>query len=105
MGSWERPTSRPGPICHKLVSNKISANGRIQHSFMSLTLINLCHAVDGGWSVWSKWTECSVTCGTGILSRERKCDNPAPSAGGRICEGNSREVKPCNASKICIGRY
>lgn len=32
--------------------------------------------VNGGWSVWTKWTECSRTCGKGVKSRSRECINP-----------------------------
>ena len=46
-----------------------------------------------------------MTCGIGVLSRERKCDNPEPVAGGRPCQGFPRNVKTCNTTKICIGRY
>ncbi|XP_044164585.1 SCO-spondin-like isoform X4 [Acropora millepora] len=62
---------------------------------------DLC-PVDGGWSEWSEWTDCSVTCGGGVMSRKRNCDNPAPTAGGRLCEGPSKDVKSCNASTICF---
>ena len=67
--------------------------------------ISFCHTVDGGWSLWSSWTECSVTCGTGVVSRERKCDNPAPAAGGSSCQGHPRELQTCNTTEICIGTY
>lgn len=36
------------------------------------------------------------------MSRKRSCDNPAPTAGGRLCEGPSKDVKSCNASTICF---
>ncbi|XP_068693813.1 SCO-spondin-like isoform X2 [Montipora foliosa] len=68
---------------------------------------HLC-PVDGGWSEWSGWTDCSVTCGNGTKSRARNCNNPAPIAGGRHCKGLSEDVKSCNASNICydnIGCY
>ncbi|XP_031556840.1 uncharacterized protein LOC116293538 isoform X2 [Actinia tenebrosa] len=54
--------------------------------------------VDGGYSPWTRWTECSRTCGPGIISRHRTCDNPFPSAGGKDCSnfGPSFDQKPCN---------
>ncbi|KAK3099747.1 hypothetical protein FSP39_009050 [Pinctada imbricata] len=51
--------------------------------------------IDGGWSNWSKWGRCSVTCGTGKQSRFRYCNNPHPEHGGRFCEGNPVEWRPC----------
>ena len=46
-----------------------------------------------------------MTCGIGVMSRERMCDNPARVAEGRPCEGNRSDVKSCDTTKICIGRY
>eukprot|EP01134_Creolimax_fragrantissima_P003416 CFRG3416T1 len=45
--------------------------------------------VDG---VWTQWSPCSQSCGTGI--RQRACNNPAPTNGGRFCNGTSYES--CN---------
>jgi hypothetical protein len=39
--------------------------------------------VDGEWGEWRHWT-CSVTCGTGIDTRTRLCDNPAPADDGNV---------------------
>lgn len=50
---------------------------------------------DGGWSRWSAWGHCSVSCGTGKVSRSRLCNNPTPLHGGRFCEGDPIEWKPC----------
>ncbi|XP_005108808.1 uncharacterized protein LOC101850513 [Aplysia californica] len=50
---------------------------------------------DGGWSTWTPWTSCSVTCGTGKQNRYRICNDPAPKHGGRFCEGEPMEWTPC----------
>ena len=60
--------------------------------------------VDGGYSVWGKWTPCSKSCGAGASkSRSRSCTNPPPQHGGKDCKelGESTEkmecsVMPCN---------
>ncbi|XP_066909375.1 A disintegrin and metalloproteinase with thrombospondin motifs 12 isoform X2 [Halyomorpha halys] len=53
-------------------------------------------AIDGGWSDWGSWTDCSRTCGGGVTMRQRLCNNPAPSHGGRYCTGLKHEYKICN---------
>uniref|UniRef100_A0A3B4BCF7 Uncharacterized protein n=1 Tax=Periophthalmus magnuspinnatus TaxID=409849 RepID=A0A3B4BCF7_9GOBI len=56
-----------------------------------------CH-VDGGWSQWSPWAECSMSCGGGVKSRTRLCNNPpAPAHGGRECQGARQETTYCQA--------
>nr|XP_040571099.1 SCO-spondin-like isoform X1 [Lepeophtheirus salmonis] len=55
--------------------------------------------IDGGWSIWTKWTPCSSTCGTGTKSRFRSCSNPIPKYGGKICVGSASE------SAKCFSRY
>ncbi|XP_061184989.1 SCO-spondin-like [Saccostrea echinata] len=53
-------------------------------------------AVNGGWSDWSDWGTCTVTCGNGQQSRSRTCTNPAPFNGGQDCLGDSSELKDCS---------
>ncbi|XP_076262615.1 semaphorin 5c-like [Rhynchophorus ferrugineus] len=55
--------------------------------------------INGGWSAWSEWTPCSTTCGGGIRSRHRRCDNPVPLYEGHYCKGNDIEYDICNEKK------
>jgi len=52
-------------------------------------------SIDGGFSDWSDWSTCSVTCG-GLQTRSRTCTNPAPAKGGADCVGDAVESRPCN---------
>ena len=62
-----------------------------------------CYAVDGGWSIWTNWTMCTTSCGEGLQTRSRQCDNPVPRHGGRPCEGLELESAPCIVRSICPG--
>ncbi|KAM9718974.1 properdin-like isoform 2-T2 [Menidia menidia] len=53
--------------------------------------------VDGNWGAWSAPGACSVTCGPGLKLSNRKCDNPAPKYGGKICEGPSTQSSECQS--------
>lgn len=57
-------------------------------------------AVDGGWSRWSPWSRCDKRCGSGRSIRTRSCSSPPPKNGGKKCEGEKNQVKPCN-TKPC----
>ncbi|XP_036390580.1 A disintegrin and metalloproteinase with thrombospondin motifs 17-like [Megalops cyprinoides] len=54
--------------------------------------------MDGDWSAWSSWSACSRTCGTGVRFHQRKCDNPPPGFGGKLCLGGSVEHQACEAA-------
>ncbi|KAK1794599.1 hypothetical protein P4O66_001319 [Electrophorus voltai] len=56
--------------------------------------------VDGGWSQWGPWSECSVPCGGGVQMRIRQCNNPTPQGGGRECSGAGDQQRECN-SQVC----
>ncbi|XP_066275664.1 coadhesin-like [Branchiostoma lanceolatum] len=57
--------------------------------------------VDGGWSDWSPWFACSVTCGNGTETRDRTCTNPAPAYGGTGCVGTAQELQDCDTGVFC----
>ncbi|XP_061680955.1 hemicentin-1 isoform X2 [Syngnathoides biaculeatus] len=80
-------------------SNPLPANGG-RHCAGSDTETRSCHGkpcpVDGNWSKWSLWEECSRSCGHGNRTRMRTCTNPPAQHGGRPCEGRTVEVIMCS---------
>ncbi|XP_042265065.1 A disintegrin and metalloproteinase with thrombospondin motifs 7 isoform X1 [Thunnus maccoyii] len=53
-------------------------------------------SVNGGWASWSDWSPCSRSCGAGVQSAQRDCDNPVPKYRGKYCLGERRRYKICN---------
>lgn len=53
-------------------------------------------AIDGHWGPWSNWSECSRSCGGGVMVSERHCDHPRPAYGGRYCIGERKRYRMCN---------
>ena len=51
--------------------------------------------VNGGWTDFGEWGECSATCGSGFRVRTRSCTNPSPSGGGVDCVGSATEAEVC----------
>ena len=51
--------------------------------------------INGGWTAWSGYSPCDVTCGNGKRTRTRTCTNPAPSGGGDDCTGSSSSTALC----------
>lgn len=60
--------------------------------------------VDGGWTPWSVWSDCSVTCGRGAQVQTRACINPPPRNNGSDCTGPDRETQECHTLP-CLGLY
>lgn len=62
--------------------------------------------VDGMWTSWGKWEDCSGICGqTGLRRRYRSCTNPGPKNNGQQCPGPGSESKLCHlpGNKDIIG--
>lgn len=91
-----------GTACGK---NKWCINGYCESTSKSLeSKDGLKHnSLPGGWSSWSRWGDCSRTCGGGVSFRTRRCDNPRPTYGGKPCPGKSEEFRLCNIYR-CIRR-
>ncbi|KAG8434717.1 hypothetical protein GDO86_012896 [Hymenochirus boettgeri] len=54
------------------------------------------YKVDGAWGKWSRYGECSRTCGGGVQLARRECNSPGPSNGGSFCEGLRVKYKSCS---------
>ena len=59
------------------------------HSFLLIS-------VNGGYSDFGDWSECSAECEGGTQTRTRTCTNPAPAHGGADCVGVGSETRNCN---------
>jgi len=57
--------------------------------------------IDGGFSGWSNWSQCSAKCGGGEQERTRECNNPTPKHGGANCQGSFSETRACNEQPCC----
>ena len=69
----------------------------------ALTLKILFVTVDGQWGSFGRWSTCSKTCGGGIKTRQRLCDNPSPSNNGADCIGNATHWLNCSVNS-CPGK-
>ncbi|XP_036351171.2 hemicentin-1 [Ochotona princeps] len=83
----------------RLCNNPVPANGgRLCQGVDSDTRScqNKQCPVDGHWSEWSLWEECTRSCGHGNRSRTRTCSDPPAQHGGRPCEGRAVQTVMCS---------
>jgi hypothetical protein len=59
-------------------------------------------SVDGGWSSWSGWSTCTVSCGGGTQTRTRTCTNPTPKCNGANCVGDPTDTQSCNTQSCVV---
>lgn len=57
---------------------------------------------NGGWGPWSEWSECSRTCGAGVSTQSRECNNPEPYNNGNYCIGDRSRYRVCNTDPCPI---
>ena len=64
--------------------------------------------VDGKYTEWVAWGECSKTCGEGRKRRKRECTAPKPDFGGKTCAeqklGETAETASCDLGP-CPSKY
>uniref|UniRef100_A0ABM5GDB4 Hemicentin-1 n=1 Tax=Pogona vitticeps TaxID=103695 RepID=A0ABM5GDB4_9SAUR len=80
-------------------NNPLPANGGrhcIEPDYEVRSCQNKLCPVDGSWSEWGSWEECSKTCGQGNKTRTRTCSSPRAQHGGKPCDGNAAESVICN---------
>uniref|UniRef100_A0A8C4QDL8 Uncharacterized protein n=1 Tax=Eptatretus burgeri TaxID=7764 RepID=A0A8C4QDL8_EPTBU len=58
--------------------------------------------VHGGWSSWLSWETCSRSCGEGLQTRQRSCNDPAPAFDGESCRGSSIQTQICNSQQCPV---
>ena len=63
--------------------------------------------VNGGYSSWGPYGDCSKSCGGGEQSRKRTCTNPPPANGGKDCSSlgpntSSRNCNEKNCPSECV---
>ena len=73
------------------------------YTFFNTNNINLSPSkVNGGFTSWTSYDECSELCGGGDQERSRSCTNPSPKHGGKDCVGDETQSRACNTQK-CKG--
>lgn len=55
---------------------------------------------NGGLSLWGAWGSCSKSCGGGVQTRTRACDNPTRKGFGADCVGALSMNQACN-QQLC----
>lgn len=63
----------------------------------------LCPSANGNWGPWSPWDTCTLTCGGGVQTRKRLCNDPPPKYGGKDCVGEAKDTQMCNKKACPIG--
>ncbi|VDI71459.1 Hypothetical predicted protein [Mytilus galloprovincialis] len=76
-----------------------SRNGAVDPLPNVYKYMNVTHEclISGGWGVWEPFGECSATCGKGIKSFQRKCNNPVPETNETYCIGDHIKNLECDA--------
>ncbi|XP_073476043.1 A disintegrin and metalloproteinase with thrombospondin motifs 20 [Aquarana catesbeiana] len=61
-------------------------------------------SVDGGWGPWEPYSSCSRTCGGGIKTSSRSCNQPEPRNGGKYCVGRRLKFRSCSTDSCLKGK-
>ena len=83
------------PIKSSLKTRSFSINIKVSTWFEMFFFF----LVDGHWSAWTEYGECTVSCGEGYKYRSRKCDGKK--YGGKDCKGDYKEATHCKSHIYC----
>ena len=67
-----------------------------EHVFIMSNMVRHVCSVDGGWSDYGPWSNCTESCGGGKQNRNRTCNNPVPKHGGKKCADSDTDERKCN---------
>ncbi|XP_077445946.1 A disintegrin and metalloproteinase with thrombospondin motifs 7 isoform X2 [Stigmatopora argus] len=91
-----------GAACHSKLDGAVDGTSCGQDKWcfsgQCITAGHYPERVNGGWGTWSEWSACSRSCGAGIESAQRDCDNPVPRNRGKYCLGERRRYRICNTT-------
>ena len=68
-------------------------------------MLSIFPGVNGGFSRWGFWSDCSLSCGGGVQTRTRTCTNPPPQGYGKGCDGPVQETRACNDTPCPEGKH
>ncbi|CAG2257871.1 HMCN [Mytilus edulis] len=71
-----------------------------KHTLIYLMFL-IVQTVNGNWGPWNLYGQCSVTCGEGVETRTRLCNDPAPVGDGAPCDGVDTSSASCINGEAC----
>lgn len=98
-GEWSQCSVSCGYGSVRRNKNWIYRDGQVSNYTYSLIVecwTQVPCPINGGWTIWTAWSECTKMCDGGISARTRLCVEPRPSENGKPCEGPDREENFCN---------
>ncbi|EDO41854.1 predicted protein, partial [Nematostella vectensis] len=93
-GQGERGRTR---VCNNPVPGRLGKHCAGNPREVEKCFLRHC-PVDGRYTEWSEYSECDKSCGGGVRTRSRDCQNPPAQHGGKECEHGftQKETTSCN---------
>ncbi|KAI3365153.1 hypothetical protein L3Q82_010244, partial [Scortum barcoo] len=89
-------------VCQQASCSPVSC---INPSFIDGQCCPVCLNNEDGWSLWSEWTDCSVTCGRGGQQRGRSCNGIMPPCSGPSVQTRSCMLMKCDRKARANGNW